>query len=186
MDQITNWRSFTRLIIMLAVASQVDVAMAQGTNEEIARIRERYIAINQPGLRYTVVARELDNYAVEGADLTGYFAGGDLRKVVARYFAESGFGREEYYFWNGELFFVLRRKNRNSQIHPNLKGVAQNRFYFASRQLIRWIDERDHLVVMHQQAARYEERHLLGEARKFSQLLVDARLTAQPQLPLAR
>lgn len=147
-----------------------DVA-AQARDPEISVIRQQYSLINQQANRYATVSRELDGYAVEGADLTGYFAGRDLRKIVARYFAESGFGREEYYFKGGELFFVLRQKNRASQSHPDLEGVAENRFYFASRRLIRWIDEYGRLVVVDQPAARSEAQHLLSEATKFSRML---------------
>src|SRR5258708_6861556 len=81
----------------------------------IRLIRARYEAVNRSAKRYTKVERDLQGYSVEGGSLTGYFAGPMVRKMVAIHYGETGRAAEEYYFWNGRLFFVLRTDSHYDQ-----------------------------------------------------------------------
>lgn len=167
------------LLSMIAAISPA-VATAQGDSAEISRIRTRFVSINSDTTSYRIVRRDIEGYAVEGADISGYFMADTLKKIVARYFAESGFGREEFYFWQGQLIFVFRQKNRSSQQCLDCEGVDENRFYLSGGRLLRWVNERGLLLVADQPAAIDETRRLLRTAAEFTALLRDADPPVRP------
>ncbi len=115
--------------------------------DQAAQTRAHYAAVNKALPKATVVKRELQGYSTEGGELTAYFQKGVPLKMVARYYGESGKATEEYYFWQGRLFFILRTSwhyeepiGANSVKAPNLiRDKEQERWYFNNGTLRRWI-----------------------------------------------
>lgn len=66
---------------------------------------------------------------------------GDIKKVLVYPSVSEKGVFEEYYFWNGELFFAYIWKNSNidSSIHAGEQKA--NLYYYDNGELIRWIDE---------------------------------------------
>src|SRR6185295_18161187 len=61
---------------------------------------------------------------------------------VATFYGETGRTVEEYYFWNGQLIFVLNTENRyDKPLSGKIVRKVETRFYFKDDKLIRWLDE---------------------------------------------
>ncbi len=131
---------FLALALLLPIAARADDA---------AQTRARYAAVEQAASKATVVKRELQGYSLEGGGLTAYFQKGVPLKMTANFYAESGKATEEYYFWQGRLFFILRTTwHYNGSLNdPNppqpiklIRDKEQERWYFKNGKLWRWID----------------------------------------------
>ena len=106
-------------------------------------IRTRYDAVERTLGRCRQVKRDLPGESAEGGELTAYFLGSSLLKVVGKFYGETGQAREEYYFWDDRLFFVLRVESRYDEpLSGKVTSKSEQRFYFADEALIRWLDRR--------------------------------------------
>ena len=110
-------------------------------NEEVKTIRSRYDAVDKDLSHCKQIKRDLPDESTEGGELTAYFSGQSLRKLVAKFYGETGQAREEYYFWEDRLFFVLRVESRyDKPLSGKVTTRSEERFYFADDALIRWLD----------------------------------------------
>lgn len=110
--------------------------------DAIESIRQHYATINQNVARYRRVKKNLSGFSAEGGELNAFFHGPTVMKMVATFFGETGRTVEEYYFWNGQLIFVLQTENRyDKPLSGKLIKKIENRFYFKDDKLIRWLDE---------------------------------------------
>ena len=110
---------------------------------QVKTIRSRYDAVEKDLSGCKQVKRDLPGESAEGGELTAYFSGESLRKLVAKFYGETGQAREEYYFWDGRLFFVLRVESRyDKPLSGKVVSKSEERFYFADDALIRWLDPR--------------------------------------------
>ena len=83
----------------------------------------------------------MTGFSAEGGTLVAFYEGDALRKLVATYLGESGKASEEYYFWDGQLFFVFRTDSTYDKPFGTVVRTDENRYYFANARMIRWIDE---------------------------------------------
>ena len=105
--------------------------------EKIKAIRQNYADVERELKQCKQVKRDLPDESAEGGELTGYFKDSLLRKLVAQFYGETGKSLEEYYFWDDQLFFVLRMATRYTA--PNsgkVKSKTEERLYFADGMLI--------------------------------------------------
>lgn len=109
-------------------------------DEQVKTIRSRYDAVDKDLSRCKQVKRDLPDESAEGGELTAYFSHQSLRKLVAKLYGEIGQAREEYYFWDDRLFFVLRVESRYDKPFGKVVRKKEDRFYFADDALIRWLD----------------------------------------------
>ena len=132
--------------LLLALSLLVPIAARA---DDVALTRARYAAVDKAAAKATVVKRELQGYSLEGGELTAYFQKGVPLKMVANFYAESGKTTEEYYFWQGRLFFILRTTwHYNGSLNdPNppqpiklIRDKEQERWYFKNGKLRSWID----------------------------------------------
>lgn len=157
------------LLCALLLSSIRPVEGADGFLEvKIKAIQQRYAKVERELKQCQQVKRDLSGESAEGGELTGYFRKGALRKLAAQFYGETGKAREEYYFWDDQLFFVLRTESRYTE---PLSGVAKSkteeRFYFDGDRLIQSLGADKKPVRL----GRDEEergRELLTAARKFS------------------
>lgn len=83
--------------------------------------------------RATTIVNELDTYTREGKEgerLRYYNEDGQIMKVLVYPALSSDNVYEEYYYWNGALFFAYVWKDNESEL-----------YYYRDGMLIRWIDE---------------------------------------------
>ena len=123
------------------------VVESAADSDSIRVIRERYALIQRDTLKYPARTRGMDDFSTQGGELTAYYQGGALRKIVALFLGEGGRATQEYYFWDGRLFFSLvttQYYGRSIYDAPSTrrgrKYIAEDRFYFAGGKLIRWVD----------------------------------------------
>lgn len=109
-------------------------------DEQVKTIRSRYAAVDKDLSRCRQVKRDLMDESTEGGELTAYFSGQALRKMVAKVYGEMGQSRQEYYFWDERLFFVFRVQSRYDKPFGKVVSKKEERFYFADDALIRWLD----------------------------------------------
>lgn len=136
--------------LLVAVASgaarpalgQQPVTATSGSPAAIARIRAEFATIEREAPTYRQTKRELYNFSLEGGELTGFYRGGELRKLAARHYGETGRAIEAYYFAGGQLIFI--HVVHETYMRPFAKGggiraTIDHRFYFDAGRLIRHI-----------------------------------------------
>lgn len=140
-------------------------------DEQVKTIRSRYDAVEKDLRRCRKVKRDLTGESTEGGELTAYFSDQSLRKLAAKFYGETGQAREEYYFWDDRLFFVLRVESRyDKPLSGKVKSKLEERFYFADDVLIRWLDSGKKEMPAGAELQQ-RQRDLLAEAKKFSALV---------------
>lgn len=113
------------------------------TTDPIPSIRKQYVEINKQARRYRKVKKELSGFSLEGGELTAYFDGPAIVKIVANHYGESGRALEEYYYRAGKLIFVFRRDQQyDKPMSGKVVRTQENRFYFQNDRLIRWLNEK--------------------------------------------
>ena len=130
-------------VVVLATCSisGLQMAQAQDSSEAISSIRQRYAAINQNLPKCKTVKKKLSGFSTEGGELIAYSEGSALRKIVARFYGETGRALEEYYYWDDQLQFVYRKEDRYSEpMSGKVTNTTETRFYFDKGELIRWLD----------------------------------------------
>lgn len=133
--------TFLIFVLILAGLGNVTAVNLQ-SNDAIESIRQRYAGINQNVSRYRQVKKNLSGFSAEGGELVAYFHGPSVMKMVATFFGETGRSVEEYYFWNGQLIFVLRTESRyDKPLSGKVVTKIENRFYFKEDKMVRWLDE---------------------------------------------
>jgi hypothetical protein len=92
----------------------------------------------------------------EGGQMIAFFDKDDLKLMEVRLYGETGKRKIEYYFDNGQLFFVLntdyrynrpfywdeekaKENNDTEYFDPNKTVINENRYYFENKRIIRWI-----------------------------------------------
>ena len=139
-------------------------------DEQVKTIRSRYAAVDKDLGRCREVKRDLMDESTEGGELTAYFLDQSLRKMVAKVYGEMGQAREEYYFWDDRLFFVLRAESRYDKPFGKVVSKKEERFYFADDALIRWLDPQKKEAPAGPEVQE-RGRDLLAQAKKFSALV---------------
>lgn len=140
-------------------------------DEQVKIIRSRYDTVEKDLGRCKQAKRDLPGESTEGGELTAYFSDQSLRKLVAKFYGETGQAREEYYFWDDRLFFVLRVESRyNKPLSGKVKTKSEERFYFTDDVLIRWLDPRKREVPAGPELQQ-RGRDWLVQAKKYSALV---------------
>ena len=139
---------FKFLIVISVLALSVfgnsragNAVLMQQTDNAVESIRQHYASINQNAPRYRRVKKNLAGYSAEGGEMVAYLHGPSVMKIVATFFGETGRATEEYYFWNGQLIFILSTDNRYDKPFGKVVRKIENRFYFKDGKMIRWLDE---------------------------------------------
>lgn len=112
------------------------------TTDPTQAIRQQYAAINKQARRYRKIKKQLSGFSLEGGELTAYFDGSSIVKIVANHYGESGRALEEYYYQDGKLIFVFRRDQQyDKPLSGKVLRTQENRFYFQNDRLVRWLNE---------------------------------------------
>lgn len=133
--------------------TSVDESEKEGLAEELSVIREHA----------TTIVNELDTYNWIGMERDGKISyldtKGEVKKVLIFPDASEDGVYEEYYYWDGELFFAYIWKD--SSVDSDLKDgeVSANYYYYKDGELIRWIDEEN---ICHDYETENEKYNELG------------------------
>lgn len=115
------------------------------TEEEIiAEIRAKFEEINKNSASYQTKSMDLTGESTEGGELKSYYQNEALQKADVNYYGEMGKLTEEYYFSEGNVFFVFTQQHAYDQpIYMEGSKVVkteEHRYYFHNNKLIRWLD----------------------------------------------
>ncbi len=137
-----NIRKGAFLILLLGIGK---AGMAQdSTAVWVGKIRAEYARINSLKMRTT--KKDAEEQSTEGGEVTRYYDGNVLRKIVAVYYGESGRATCEYYFLNGQLAFAYYVDyNYDKPLSGKVKSKEENRFYFHEHKLFQWIGPDGHI-----------------------------------------
>ncbi len=108
--------------------------------DPIVLIKERFKIINDNVASYSKKSKRLEEG--EGGDVIGYYEGNDLKKMAVKGYGSMGFFTFEYYFWDGELFFLFETENYYDVDDPGGKvdQKIERRYYFNNSKIIKWLD----------------------------------------------
>ncbi|HWN08337.1 MAG TPA: hypothetical protein VNO50_03540 [Pyrinomonadaceae bacterium] len=159
------------LVLILRLSTSPAISsnfISQPHTTVIQAIRQQYAAINKRVGRYKRVKKELSGFSLEGGDLTAYFDGPAIVKVVANHYGEGGRAFEEYYYSKGNLIFVYRKDfTYNRPLSGKVVKTIENRFYFHDDRLIRWIGETEKQVAVGSPEFLEQQKDYLESSRKF-------------------
>jgi hypothetical protein len=153
--------------------------------------------VNVHRVKYQKIHNKLDDYETvkstftvesgENVQATAYYEGYDLKFIEVIFLSESGHRQIEYYFENGNLYFVLERDQSsgetitlNSKGTKNNKagttasgssGVTENHYYFYEDKLIRWYDNEKKVVDLNAGSNSITGYGLLENAYKMKEKL---------------
>ncbi len=109
------------------------------TTDPIELIRERFKIINDEISSYTTKSVTLE--ISEGQDIIGYYDDGELKKITTKAYGSMGVFTSEYYFWDGELFFLYSIDNYYDEpMSGNVVEKIENRYYIKNSKIIKWLD----------------------------------------------
>ncbi|HSQ24643.1 MAG TPA: hypothetical protein VLN44_09535 [Pyrinomonadaceae bacterium] len=136
------------MIAILIIVGSGFTALAAGNSgmapqaDPIETIRQHHASINKNVPLYRRVKKHLSGFSAEGGELVGYFHGPSVMKLVATFSGETGKSIEEYYYWNGQLIFVLHTDNQyDKPLSGKVVKKTEGRFYFKDDKLISWLDD---------------------------------------------
>ena len=112
------------------------------TTDPIELIRERFKIINDEISSYTIKNVSIENGS-EGGEITAFYDDGELRKITSLTGGSMGYFTSEYYFWNGELFFLYHVDNYYDPDKPMSGDVVEkieSRYYINNSKIIKWLD----------------------------------------------
>lgn len=138
--------------------------------DPISTIREQYATINKSVASYKTVKKELSGFSMGGGELVAYLDGPKIMKIVATHYGEKGKALEEYYYWDDQLIFVFRKESTYDKPGSGkVVHTAENRFYFANDQLVRWIDENAKQIASSNSEYQKKEKDYLQLSREFTE-----------------
>jgi hypothetical protein len=141
----------------------------------INNIKKEYQEINQKIGTYNIKEVSDGGQSEEGGVVTGYYAGKQLRLIMSEYYGETGKTRAEYYFNDDNLIFALEQESTYDKpfTEPQSKvtTVKINRYYYDSRKLIKWINERSKEVTSANKDYLKKEISVLFEKQRLLELL---------------
>lgn len=161
-------KAFVSLILGALLLGSAPDARSQSR----ATLRARFAAVKRELPRCQVVKRTVLGYALEGSEITVYRKRGQPLKMVARHHGEGGRATEEFYFWQGRLFFVLRT-DWDYEYPIGQSGStgrekrSQQRLYFTNGRLTRWLDAANRPYSIPSAEATKAESEYLESARDF-------------------
>lgn len=141
---------------MILFLFSTGLTIAQSTDETIKDIRVKYTDIRDNLDNYDTTMAEVWGESTEGGQVTGYYDQDNLKYMVVWLLGETGKREIEYYFDNGQLFFVLdtdfrynrpiywdekiaKENNDTETFDADKTVIKEDRYYFDNGQLIRWI-----------------------------------------------
>jgi hypothetical protein len=154
----------------IAVASTMpaQAVMSDSSSRELVavqRARVLYALLNREAPTYRQVNRTVLGMTTDGADVTGYYRGDELRRIHVQWSGETWYSDEEYYFERAKPVFMYRKARHRSRPFGPIISIEEARFYFDDGALVRWVDETGRQRPRGTGEFRDTERELLHSVR---------------------
>lgn len=107
----------------------------------VARIRREYAAVNAMLPRCSKQTLDIFGESTEGGSLEVYRCGGEIRKLAAVYYGETGQAHEEWYLAGERPFFLFRTDLDYERPFGRIVRRTEERVYLRGGEMIRWIGD---------------------------------------------
>jgi hypothetical protein len=107
----------------------------------VARIRREFAAVNAILPRCSRQTLDIWGQSAEGGSLETYRCGGEIRKLVATWYGETGQAREEWYLTGERPFFFFSTELRYDRPFGRIVRRAEERVYLRGGEMVRWIGD---------------------------------------------
>lgn len=180
-------------IITALIFLSVLPTYSQNSEKELDQIRSwfneinsninQYRAVEYPNIKiikdinpelYSMEGQEI--YRLEQVNMTKFFEDKQLVKVILEFFGDRADLTSEYYFKNGNLFFVdkvktvYHRPKWDDEFKESEISIAKNRFYIKDNQLIRWINPDIYSVGKMDPAYNQHEANILHDYKLYTSI----------------
>lgn len=177
----------TTVGLLKTATLQADQNLNRQTNRlvngplSIPFIRSEYQAIREalPGL--ATEQAEISDLSTEGGEAKAFRdTDGRIRLIELALYFDTGMTREEFYFSDGSLIFVLRARHAyNAPFYlgqeeadamgleafdANKASITEDRFYFEQEKMIRWLDDDRKAMAAHSPYFQDNEKELQERA----------------------
>jgi hypothetical protein len=115
--------------------------------DQIKNIRSEFTLINRNLKSYDLIKKTVLGMSAEGAEMKVYTSNGELKKISVTYFGEIGKAYDDYYYQDNNLIFTLNKFIRYDKPFGKIVEKGENRYYFTSGEMIKWIDTKGESVV---------------------------------------
>jgi hypothetical protein len=139
--------------------NEEDMPVNEYLTGQLRPIRENFKRINSISHWTSIRTKQLSR-STEGGEVRFYYQNGQLTKIAARHFGETGQDLTEYYLLNGQLSFVLEKSlqynrpiywdstatkgmNDDSIFDFNKTEVVEDRSYFQNGKLLHYTNSQD-------------------------------------------
>lgn len=147
------------------------------TDTAVARIRREFAAVNAMLPRCSRRTLDLWGESAEGGSLEAYRCGGEIRKLVAVYYGETGRVREEWYLAGERPFFLFRTDLGYDRPFGRVVRRTEERVYLRGGEMLRWIGDDGRA----RGTTSDEARGRLAEIREFAADLLDRARTGRTE-----
>ena len=140
-------------IVLLLFLAMGTLSFAKSTSQIVEQIIKDHRTTNNYK-NYEVTTADDNDKSSEGGVIEYYSKNGELKKIVTKYYGESGKSITEYYVKNNNVYFVYNADyHYNAPLYVNetlgkkKTEIKEKRYYFDSdRNLIRYIDENKKII----------------------------------------
>ena len=144
------------LLFMLCLFSfNIVMNGATKVNSVVQEIRNEKNRTDKEKL--TVRKEEVDDGAI--GEVSYYYKGNVLKKIVSYFYFETGNEYREYYIKNDKVYFIYEKMTHTEHIikvmptgesvwkeNPKVLGISEKRYYFDSNgEIVRYIDEKGNI-----------------------------------------
>lgn len=136
----------TKYIVLILAASAILVSPSFAQPEkQTAAIRAEVQQINAAAGEYEKKTKNIEDISTEGAEVTYYTSGKELKKVVAKIYGETGNTSSEYFYRGEDLIFAFQRSQHfdkpiDGGRVPKVVRIEELRAYFDAGKCIRLLN----------------------------------------------
>ena len=140
-------------IVLLLFLAMGTLSFAKSTSQTVEQIIKDHRTTNNYK-NYEVTTADDNDKSSEGGVIEYYSRNGKLKKIVTKYYGESGKSITEYYVKNNNVYFVYHADYHynaplyvNETLDKKKTEIKEKRYYFDSGiNLIRYIDENKKII----------------------------------------
>ena len=124
--------------IVMNGATKVNSVVQEIRNEKDRTDKEKLV----------VRKEEVDDGPV--GEVSYYYKGNVLKKIVSHLYFETGNEYREYYIKNNRVYFIYQKLTATEHViwtdNPKVLGISEKRYYFDSNgEIVRYIDEKGNI-----------------------------------------
>ena len=134
------------LLMLCLFSCNIAVNAAAKVNSVVQEIRNEKDRTDKEKL--IVRKEEVDDGAI--GEVSYYYKGNILKKIVSHLYFETGNEYREYYIKNNRVYFVYQKLTATEHViwtdNPKVFGIYETRYYFDSNgKIVRYVDEKGNI-----------------------------------------